>query len=218
MSDGAPCLRSGRRRVQSPCLAAGPHYPWRCDVRLSSSTRLVVVVVSLAATPADGYPQRLPYAGSASVAGSVGAGGDGRADPGGSRAAARAADDARADIPGARRAVAAVRRTAKATENVAHPDWCDPARCGHLVPPLMAHMARRHRGEMQRVGDKRALGLVVTYLIGGVDQVPLVAVHAASRAGSGWAELSLSQAVELVEHLSTLLAQAGDEGSADGEG
>lgn len=218
MSDGAPCLRSGRRRVQSPCLAAGPRYPWRCDVRFSSSTRLVVVVVALAANPSGGHPERVPDGGSVSVAG-VGDGGcGGSADPGGSGAAVRAADDARADVPGARWTVATVSRPTKATDKVTHPGWCDPARCGHLVPPVMAHMARRHRGEMQRVGDKRALGLVVTYLISGVDQVPLVAVHAASRVGNVWAELSLSQAAQFVEHLAALLDQAGYEGAADGEG
>ncbi|XTZ16075.1 hypothetical protein ACQSSU_01295 [Micromonospora echinospora] len=82
----------------------------------------------------------------------------------------------------------------------------------------MAHMARRHRGEMQRVGDKRGMGLVVTYLINGVDHVPLVAVHAASRVGNVWAELSLPHAAQLVEHLSALLVQAGYEGADDGEG
>lgn len=111
-----------------------------------------------------------------------------------------------------------MRRTSKPAGATRHPDWCDPARCGHLVPPVMAHMARRHRGEMQRVGDKRPLGLVVTYLISGVDHVPLVAVHAASRAGNGWAELSVPQAAQLVEYLAALLDQASYEGTADGEG
>ncbi|MEU8186725.1 hypothetical protein [Micromonospora carbonacea] len=168
---------------------------------------MVVVVVALAANPSDGHPERVPNDGSVSVA-----------DQGGSGAAVRAADDARADVPGARRAVATVSRPTKATDKVTHPGWCDPARCGHLVPPVMAHMARRHRGEVQRVGDKRALGLVVTYLISGVDHVPLVAVHAASRVGNVWAELPVPQAAQLVEHLSALLDQAGYEGTADGEG
>jgi hypothetical protein len=111
-----------------------------------------------------------------------------------------------------------MRRPGQGTEDVVHPDWCDPARCGHLVPPLMAHMARRHRGTIQRVGDKRASGLVATYLISGVDQVPLVTVHAASRAGAVWAELTLPQTAQLVGHLSDLLVRAGHPGADDDQG
>ncbi|WBB78245.1 hypothetical protein O7606_18640 [Micromonospora sp. WMMD882] len=90
-------------------------------------------------------------------------------------------------------------------QRMKHPDWCDPARCGHLVPPIMAHMPRRHRGATRRVGEKRPLGTVITYLVSGPDQAPLVTVHAASRVGDVWAELSLPQAAQLVEHLAELI-------------
>ncbi|MEH0819301.1 MULTISPECIES: hypothetical protein [unclassified Micromonospora] len=111
--------------------------------------------------------------------------------------------------------MAAVTRTGKPTVTVSHPDWCDPARCGHLVPPVMTHMARRHRGEMLRVGETRGSGMVVTYLIGAEARSPMIAVHATSRAGNGWAELSVSQAAQLVERLGALVAQAGSAGSDD---
>lgn len=110
-----------------------------------------------------------------------------------------------------------MRRTNKPTETTGHPGWCAPDRCGHLVPPLMAHMARRHRGPMFRVGDVRSSGVVVTYLIGADALAPLVAVHSTCRAGKGWAELSLSQVAELVEHLCILLKQVGDDRGAGDE-
>lgn len=102
-----------------------------------------------------------------------------------------------------------MRRTNKPAEFTSHPDWCAPDRCGHLVPPVMAHMARRHRGPMLRVGDIRSSGAVATYLIGADALEPLVAVHSTCRAGNGWAELSLPQVAQLVEHLRGLLEQAG---------
>ncbi|MEV4199428.1 hypothetical protein [Micromonospora globbae] len=100
-------------------------------------------------------------------------------------------------------------RTSTPTETAAHPDWCAPDRCGLLVPPLLAHMARRHRGIMLRVGEVRASGLVVSYLIGVDGEPPVIAVHTSSRAGGAWAELRLSQADELVVQLQSLLMQAG---------
>ncbi|MFJ1542669.1 hypothetical protein ACIODS_29440 [Micromonospora chalcea] len=139
------------------------------------------------------------------------------ADPGAADAAVRAIDDTGAVLPGQWRAVAAMRRTNKPTEITSHPDWCTPDRCGHLVPPLMAHMARRHRGPMFRIGDIRSSGAVVTYLIGADALAPLVAVHSTCRAGNGWAELSLAQAAELVKHLRGLLKQAGGDRGADDE-
>lgn len=90
-----------------------------------------------------------------------------------------------------------------------HPAWCAPERCGHLVPPVMAHMPRRHRGAMHRLGDSRQSGQVVTYLVGSDARVPLVAVHMTSRGGIAWVELSPSQAVELAERL-LLLVGTGD--------
>ncbi|MEU8185871.1 hypothetical protein [Micromonospora carbonacea] len=97
-----------------------------------------------------------------------------------------------------------------------HPDWCAPDRCGYLVPPVMAHMARRHRGQMHRVGDSRASGFVATYLIAADGLGPMVGVHATCRAGNTWAELTLPQAAELVEHLRGLLEQAaGGQGAGD---
>ncbi|WP_225319883.1 hypothetical protein [Micromonospora aurantiaca (nom. illeg.)] len=107
-----------------------------------------------------------------------------------------------------------MRRTNKPTEITSHPGWCAPDRCGHLVPPLMAHMARRHRGPMFRIGDVRSSGAVVTYLIGADALAPLVAVHSWCRTGNGWAELSLPQVAELVEHLRDLLKQAGGDQGA----
>lgn len=95
---------------------------------------------------------------------------------------------------------------------VEHPAWCAPDRCGHLVPPVLAHMARRHRGVLLRVGEVRSSGLVVSYLIGSDDEPPSVAVHASCRAGAGWAELTLLQAVQLVDQLGSLLAQAAGQG------
>lgn len=89
-----------------------------------------------------------------------------------------------------------------------HPPWCAPDRCGHLVPPLMAHMPRRHRGAMHRLGDSRQSGQLVTYLVGSDARVPLVAVHVTSRGGIAWVELPLSQAAQLVERLRSLLVQA----------
>ncbi|WP_435233167.1 hypothetical protein [Micromonospora aurantiaca (nom. illeg.)] len=141
----------------------------------------------------------------------------GGADAGVAHAAVRAADDHGTVLPGQWWAVAAMTRTNKPTEITSHPDWCAPDRCGHLVPPLMAHMARRHRGPMCRVGDIRSSGAVVTYLIGAVALEPLVAVHSMCRAGNGWAELSLPQVAQLVGHLRGLLKQAGDHPEADDE-
>lgn len=139
------------------------------------------------------------------------------ADAGVARPALRATDDAGAAVPGQRWAVAAVSRTSKPADATRHPDWCAPDRCGHLVPPLMAHMARRHRGPMYRVGDARASGHIVTYLIGADATAPLIAVHATCRAGMGWAELPLPQVAQLVEHLRGLLKQAGGQQGADDE-
>ncbi|SCF46198.1 hypothetical protein GA0070564_11324 [Micromonospora mirobrigensis] len=110
-----------------------------------------------------------------------------------------------------------MRRTNKSAEITSHPDWCAPDRCGHLVPPVMAHMARRHRGPMYRLGDIRSGGAVVTYLIGADALAPLVAVHATCRAGNAWAELPLSQVAQLVDHLRGLLKQAGGDLGADDE-
>ncbi|MEU5948210.1 hypothetical protein ABZ793_21995 [Micromonospora sp. NPDC047465] len=141
----------------------------------------------------------------------------GGADAGVARAAVRATDDAGAGIPGQRWAVAAMRRTSKAADVTSHPGWCAPDRCGHLVPPLMTHMARRHRGPMYRVGDARASGLIVTYLIGVDAQTPLIAVHATCRAGNAWAELPLPQVAQLVEQLRGLMKQAGGHQGADDE-
>ncbi|MEU1604177.1 hypothetical protein [Micromonospora matsumotoense] len=102
-------------------------------------------------------------------------------------------------------------RTSKPTTT--HPQWCTPERCGFLVPPVMPHMARRHRGPMLRVGESRASGLVVTYLISAeVPGAPLVGVHATCRAGNAWAELSLPQAAALADQLRDLLTQAADQG------
>ncbi|MEU5964436.1 hypothetical protein ABZ777_24800 [Micromonospora parva] len=98
-----------------------------------------------------------------------------------------------------------------------HPAWCAPERCGHLVPPLMAHMPRRHRGAMHRLGDGRQGGQLVTYLVGSDARVPLVAVHVTSRGGIAWVELSLPQAAQLAERLCFLLAQAGTRTEAPGD-
>ncbi|MFF5071455.1 hypothetical protein ACFY2R_09690 [Micromonospora olivasterospora] len=80
----------------------------------------------------------------------------------------------------------------------------------------MTHMARRHRGPIYRFGDTRTSGTVVTYLIGADAQAPLIAVHATCRGGNAWAELSMSQAAQLVERLGALLVQArGDHEAGD---
>ncbi|WP_229706068.1 hypothetical protein [Micromonospora sonchi] len=105
------------------------------------------------------------------------------------------------------------------TSKPVHPDWCVPDRCGHLVPPVMAHMRRRHRGVLLKVGEVRPSGTVLSYLIGSDGQAPSVTVHVACRAGVAWAELSLPQAGQLVEQLRSLLGQVGCEGGREhGEG
>ncbi|MFG1766389.1 hypothetical protein ACGFIH_23870 [Micromonospora parva] len=109
-------------------------------------------------------------------------------------------------------------RTNRPSKVTSHPDWCDQERCGYLVPPVMAHMARRHRGSIQRVGDGRAAGLVVTYLIGAEALGgALVGVHVTCRSGIAWAELSLLQAIELAEQLGALVKQVLGESRADDE-
>ena len=132
----------------------------------------------------------------------------GRSDEGSARDAVCASDDAGADLPRQRRTVVTVTRAGKPAVEMSHPDWCAPDRCGHLVPPLMTHMARRHRGPLYRFGESRTSGVVVTYLIGADARTPLIAVHATCRAGNAWAELSLTQAAELIERLRSLLDQA----------
>ncbi|WP_431900701.1 hypothetical protein [Micromonospora chalcea] len=78
----------------------------------------------------------------------------------------------------------------------------------------MTEMTRHHRGPMHRIGDARAGGMVVAYLIGADARTPLIAVRATCRAGTGWAELSLTQAAQLVERLGGLVVEAGgDPGS-----
>ncbi|WP_405100779.1 hypothetical protein [Micromonospora sp. NBC_01412] len=57
--------------------------------------------------------------------------------------------------------------------------------------------------------------MVVTYLIGADTRAPLIAVHATCRAGNAWAELSLTQAAQLVERLRGLLDQAAGEAGGD---
>ena len=57
--------------------------------------------------------------------------------------------------------------------------------------------------------------MVVTYLIGADGREPLIAVHATCHAGNAWAELSLTQATQLVERLRDLLAQSGSPGTDD---
>ncbi|KIR64474.1 hypothetical protein TK50_02030 [Micromonospora haikouensis] len=112
--------------------------------------------------------------------------------------------------------MSAMRHTIRPFGVTAHPEWCAPDRCGYLVPPVMAHMARRHRGQMHRVGDSRASGVVATYLIAADGLGPMVGVHATCRAGNTWAELTLPQAADLAEHLLGLLEQAaGDQGADD---
>ncbi|MGW0501459.1 hypothetical protein [Micromonospora sp. NPDC003241] len=80
---------------------------------------------------------------------------------------------------------------------------------------MLAHMARRHRSVLLRVGEVRSSGLVVSYLIGSDDEPPSVAVHASCRAGAGWAELTLPQAVQLVGQLGSLLTQAASRGEGE---
>ncbi|GIJ21218.1 hypothetical protein Vlu01_18420 [Micromonospora lutea] len=98
-----------------------------------------------------------------------------------------------------------------------HPDWCASDRCGHLVPPVMSHMQRRHRGASLKVGDPWASGSVVSYLVGADGQAPRVMVHVSCRVGTPWAELPLSQVRQLVEQLRSLLAQAEFRGDAHGD-
>ncbi|BCJ60138.1 hypothetical protein [Micromonospora endophytica] len=90
-----------------------------------------------------------------------------------------------------------------------HPQWCVPDRCGHLVPPVLAHMGRRHRGVLLKVGEVRPSGAVASYLIEADGEEPRVTVHVACRAGTAWAELSFPQAGQLVSQLRSLLVQGG---------
>ncbi|MEW2473553.1 hypothetical protein AB0875_07125 [Micromonospora gifhornensis] len=98
-----------------------------------------------------------------------------------------------------------------------HPTWCASDRCGHLVQPVLAHMERRHRGALLKVGAVRPLGSVASYLIGTDGQAPRVMVHVSCRAGTAWAELPLPQAGQLLEQLRSLLAQAGHQGGEHGD-
>ncbi|MEU8155722.1 hypothetical protein AB0B94_18855 [Micromonospora sp. NPDC048986] len=139
-----------------------------------------------------------------------------RADPETAGAEKCAADDTGPDLPGQRWAVGAVSNAGKLTSG-SHPAWCAPDRCGHLVPPLMAHMPRRHRGAMHRLGESRQSGQVVTYLVGSDARVPLVAVHVTSRGGIAWVELSPSQVAQLIGQLRSLLVQAGTRMEAIGD-
>ncbi|MEV1109392.1 hypothetical protein AB0I95_12155 [Micromonospora sp. NPDC049751] len=127
-----------------------------------------------------------------------------------------APDDAGPDLPGQWWAVGAVSNAGKLTSG-SHPAWCAPDRCGHLVPPVMAHMPRRHRGAMHRLGESRQSGQVVTYLVGSDARVPLVAVHVTSRGGIAWVELSPSQVAHLIGQLRSLLVQAGTHAEATGD-
>ncbi|ATO18115.1 hypothetical protein CO540_27360 [Micromonospora sp. WMMA2032] len=78
-------------------------------------------------------------------------------------------------------------------------------------------MTRYHRGATRRIGDARAGGMVVAYIIGVDARTPLIALHATCRAGIGWAELPLTQATQLIERLSGLVVEAGgDTGSHSG--
>ncbi|WBB54349.1 hypothetical protein [Verrucosispora sp. WMMD573] len=106
-------------------------------------------------------------------------------------------------------------QTSRRPAVASHPAWCAPDRCGHLVPPVLAHMARRHRGVLLRVGEVRSSGLVVSYLIGSDDEPPAVVVHASCRAGAGWAELTLPQTKHLVDQLGSLLTQAAGPGEGE---
>gem|GEM_PF-1893597 len=106
-----------------------------------------------------------------------------------------------------------------AEKKVEHPAWCARERCGHVVPPLFAHMARRHRSRLCQVGTPRvAGGSVVAYLIGGDRLPPVVAVHAAAPwLGAGCAELRLSEVRKLVDALTGLLADADAAGTGPGD-
>lgn len=202
----AGCIPRGRPPV--------PVYLWRRNAWLSSPAPLVVVLV-VPKPPAHSErqqqgPTRSAVDGSPGFAVVVG-----RSDEGSASDAVRAADDTGADLPGQRWAVAAVTRPDNPAVEMTHPDWCVPDRCGHLVPPVMTHMARRHRGPLYRFGEARTSGTVVTYLIGRDARTPLIAVHATSRAGNAWAELSLAQTAALVERLRSLLDLAANTDGGD---
>ncbi|MCG5450775.1 hypothetical protein NIE111_002404 [Micromonospora sp. NIE111] len=70
---------------------------------------------------------------------------------------------------------------------------------------------------MHRVGDSRAGGQIVSYLISADALDPMVGVHLTCRAGNAWAELSVPQAAELVEQLHGLLAQVAGDPETDDE-
>ncbi|MEU5552751.1 hypothetical protein ABZ738_23535 [Micromonospora sp. NPDC047793] len=95
---------------------------------------------------------------------------------------------------------------------VVHPEWCAPRNCGHLDPPVLPHMERRHQGAPLKVGDTWVSGSVVSYLTGSDGQAPKVMVHVSQRVGTPWAELPLTYVEQLVKHLRSLLAQAGHHG------
>jgi hypothetical protein len=83
-------------------------------------------------------------------------------------------------------------------------------RCGYLVPPLLSHMPRRHRGDVLRLGHARDNGLVIVYLAATHGLPPVVGVHAAAPLwGAGTAELRLPDAWRLARHLDGLLTEAG---------
>jgi hypothetical protein len=102
------------------------------------------------------------------------------------------------------------RRPGSEAGAVEHPAWCVKDRCGYLVPPLLAHMPRRHRSDVLRLGHARDNGLVVAYLAATHGLRPVVCLHAAAPLwGNGTAELRLPDAWYLARHLDGLVTAAG---------
>jgi hypothetical protein len=102
---------------------------------------------------------------------------------------------------------------------VEHPAWCVKERCGYLVPPLLSHMPRRHRGAALRLGHARESGLVIAYLAATHGLPPVFGLHAAAPLwGTGTAELRLPDAWRLTRHLDELMTEVGyhpNDGASD---
>lgn len=92
-----------------------------------------------------------------------------------------------------------------------HPWWCQRPRCEFVNPPVLGLVLPRHRGAVERIGDRRpGSGSVMTWLMGRPHHPLLVGINVASAGrGSGGAELRMADVWRLARRLDVLLADAG---------
>lgn len=208
---GAPYLAVGPAALCVPPVARGRRPP--VSVGGADHESGVVTSCGLVASSTSDRPD---CAGGGPCRSWVGGGADAGVSAGGGCAVV----DGGSAVPGCWWAVVPVISTGSGSEGVEHPAWCARERCGHVVPPLFAHMVRRHRSRLWQAGTPGvAGGGVVAYLIGGDRLPPVVAVHAAApQMGSGCAELRLTEVRKLVDALGELLAQADTAPDAGNDG